>query len=123
MTVAKTTDKQQKRIVGRPFDKNDPRINRKGRPHVPKDMRELNALLDEIFAEEISVTDKGERMTKLRAALNRLLLGKNPSGAIHVLERRYGKIPQAVDVNMPNTIMVNIIRASDDKENADDSDQ
>lgn len=72
----------------------DPRRNVGG---VPQDQKELNALLDEIFAEEIS-DDKGNKMQKLRVALNRLLLSKNPSGPIHVLDRRFGKVREQIDL-------------------------
>jgi hypothetical protein len=73
----------------------DPRRNAGG---VPQDTRELNALLDEIFLEEIT-DEKMKKMSKLRFALNRMLLGRNIAGAIHLMERRYGKIPQAIDLS------------------------
>lgn len=74
-----------------PFAKgDDPRRNAGG---VPKDVQELNAKLDELFAEEVT-DEKGKKMQKLMFALNRMLLGRNIAGAIHLLERRYGKIPQ-----------------------------
>lgn len=77
----------------KPFKKgHDPRRNLKGRP--PANSEELNKLLDEIFAEEIK--DGTINTNKLRVALNRLLLHKNPMGVIHVLERRYGKVPQVI---------------------------
>lgn len=72
----------------------DPRRNTKG--PLPKDAQELNILLDEIFAEE--TTFQKHKTDKLRAAINKLLLGKAPIGTIHILERRFGKIPQPVDV-------------------------
>lgn len=82
-------------MPGVPFVKGDPRINRKGRPPIPKDQRELNKVLDEIFA-EIITDGSGRQLDKLRVALNRLLLGKSPRGVIHLLERRYGKVPQPI---------------------------
>lgn len=79
----------------KPFAKgDDPRRNPGG---VPQDVKEFNALLDELFAEEIT-DEKGKKIQKLRVALNRMLLGRNIFGAIHLLERRYGKIPQPVTV-------------------------
>ncbi len=99
--ASKTVDKQRKVMPkGKPFVKGDPRINRNGRP--PNNPAELNALLDEIFMEVIEDA-KGNRMGKLRVALNKILLGKNPTGTIHLLDRRYGKVQDRVDVTSLGT--------------------
>lgn len=91
---------------GRPFRPNDPatgyrdpNINRKGRL-MPKSQRELNQVLDEIFAEELQDPTSRITMDKLRIALNRMLLSKNVSGPIHLLERRFGKVPDRVQTEV-----------------------
>lgn len=89
------TARKQRKVPGKPFVKGDPRINRKGRP--PNNSAELNALIDEIFAEQLS--DGKTSMAKIRVALNRLLLHKNPAGPIHVLDRRYGKVSERLDLS------------------------
>jgi hypothetical protein len=82
----------------KPFKKgHDPRRNVKGRP--PANSEELNALIDEIFAETLT-NDKGRQSTKIRDAIERLLSHQNPAGVIHILDRRYGKVKQ--DVNLLN---------------------
>jgi hypothetical protein len=82
---------------------------------TPQNVIELNALLDDIFAE--LVTDaSGAQMEKLRVALNRLLLGKNPQGVIHLLERRYGKVPQTINLETGKTITVDIGDEDSDSE-------
>lgn len=65
---------------------------------VPQDVKELNALLDEILNEEIS-DERGNKMQKLRVALNRLILSKNIAGIMYVLDRKFGRIPQAVELS------------------------
>lgn len=74
----------------------DPRINREGRK-TPKDVQELNALIDEILNEDAEDT-KGNRMQKARVVINRLIMSKSPAGQIHILDRRFGKVPQAVEL-------------------------
>jgi hypothetical protein len=79
------------------FVKGDPRINRKG-TIKPRAQRELEELLDEIFDEEIEITENGkkQKMTQLKAGLIGLWRNKNITGRINLVERRFGKIPQPV---------------------------
>ena len=95
------TAQQQRKVPGKPFVKSDPRINRKGRPPIPKDQAELNTLLDEIFGEQIEIplTDGSKvKMGRLRAMIIKMALSKNVTGGIHLLDRRYGKVKEVVDL-------------------------
>ena len=94
-TTQQQRAKKRGGVTGKGFDVHPEHINRKGRPPIPKDVKELNEALDKIFAEEIT-DGSGQTMQKLYVALNRLLLGKNARGVIHLLERRYGKVPQPI---------------------------
>lgn len=110
-TASKSGDKQEKKnrgahlaVTGKAtqFKPNnpetgeiDPRINRNGRP--PNNSKELNALIDAIFQETIT-DSKGNKKDKLTIALNRLLLSDRPSGAIHILDRRFGKVSQTIQL-------------------------
>ena len=94
-TAAKQRNKPPR---GKPFVKGDARINRKGRPHVPKNIRELNSVIDEIFEEQEEI-QKGKKIDKLRITINRLLLSPNPSGAIYILDRRFGKVKDEVVIS------------------------
>ena len=75
-----------------PFVKGDPRINRNGRP---SNSAELNNLLDEIFAEQVE-DERGRKVEKLRVMLNRMMISKNAASQIHLLDRRFGKIPDVI---------------------------
>lgn len=94
-TSSKTAPKQRKSPPGKPFVKGDPRINRKGRP--PANSEELNALIDDIFAESLAGA-RGKQTTRIRDALERLLSHKNPIGTIHLLDRRFGKVSDKLDI-------------------------
>jgi phage terminase large subunit len=107
MASSKAAPQQQgkKKVPGIPFKANDPetgekdeRINRKGRL-PPKDLVELKDIIDEIFNETIRDSSSGKEMDKLSVALNRLLFSKSPAGAIHILDRRFGKVPQAIEMS------------------------
>ena len=80
----------------KPFKKNDPRINRNGRPRV---LPELKEILTEILSEEIT-NQKGDRATRLEAIL-RTLNAKATKGDLRaiqeVLDRMYGKAKQIVE--------------------------
>ena len=80
------------------FAKGDARINRKGRPRVPKSTLELQKLIDEIAAEEVENPNTGERLPRIRAMLRSMMIGKDTSGKVHILDRRYGKVTDRVDV-------------------------
>ena len=86
---------------GKPFAKGDKRINRKGRPHVPKSVRELNQAIDQIFEEEIIVKELGEvpvLTDTLRATIRKMIKSSNPAGPIYILDRRFGKVKDEVSI-------------------------
>lgn len=80
------------------FAKGDPRINRRGRPRVPKSAVELNKLIDEIAAEEVVNPATGEQVQRLRAMLRSMMTGKDSRGKVHILDRRYGKVKEEIDI-------------------------
>jgi hypothetical protein len=61
----------------------------------PRAKRELDALLDKIFDEELSVKLKGKdaEITELEAGLRRVIRDKNINGLLELLARRFGKVP------------------------------
>ena len=83
----------------KPFVKGDPRINRKGRPRVPKSAAQLNKLLLEIAAEELTNPNNGESINRLRLMLRGMMTSKQSADKQHILDRLYGKIPQPLEVS------------------------
>ena len=99
MTVTTATKQRKPRGKGKPFVAGDPRINRKGRPHVPQSEIELRALIGELLDEAGTVRENGQdvRMKKINILLNKLILSKSPVGQIHILDRLFGKVTEKVE--------------------------
>jgi hypothetical protein len=105
------------------FQPNDPvtgfkdlRINRRGANIKPRSQRDFEKLLDMIFDEEVAlapiVNENGQvdgqrSVTALEALVKDLISSKDPRGKIELLARRFGKIPDKVNV----TGNVKVIRA------------
>ena len=110
---------KRKQPTGKPFVKNDPatgaidpRINRDGRLK-PRVVRELEKLLDKIFDRDVKLNN-GELITALEAMLTDMMHNKQSAGRIWLAERRFGKVPQAVDVTSGGEAFVmTIVKASD----------
>ena len=83
---------------------NDPRRNLKGRGKLPANAKELNTLIDEILAQEVKNPNTGEMVTRLRLLLRSMTTSKQSAEKIHILDRRFGKVAQAVDVTGELTI-------------------
>lgn len=77
-------------LKGKDLKAHPENINKEG--STPRSVKELNALLDDIFQEEIKMGKGTKKEQALRIAIRKLLFNGNPNGAIHLLERRYGKV-------------------------------
>ena len=81
---------------GRPFQKGDARINRKGRP---KSFDGLRALTQMILHEKVKSKDGSIVMSRLEIILREMAASKDPRQKQWLVEVGFGKVPQKVDVD------------------------
>ena len=87
-------DRNIKPEDGKPFKKNDPRINRKGRPKILPE-------LEVIIAEVLSETGKDQKTAAeqvIRTLKDRAIKDGDVRAIQLLLERAYGKIPEKLDL-------------------------
>lgn len=89
----------------------DPRINRKGRGLKPRSQKELEDLLDEFFDEEVELSDGDVtiKMERLRALLLKMAQSRHPAAWIHLLDRRFGKVTEHIDLTSKDLPLGEII--------------
>lgn len=94
----------------------DPKINRQGARIKPRSQKQFEALLDMIFDEEVAIApvvnadgqvEGGRVVTNLEALVKDLISSRDPRGKIELLARRFGKVPDKVNI----TGNVKVIRA------------
>lgn len=91
--------------AGQTFREHPERINRKGRPIKPRSQIELEQMLDDLGDEDIIVSTINEMglpedvvMSRMRYMLLTMMQDRNPAARIHILDRRYGKVKQQVQI-------------------------
>ncbi len=86
----------------KPFNKGDPRINRKGKPRNLPGLRELTL---DILNEPATGTDgqpitaNGKPVTKVEAIVRAAVQSKDPRQRQWAIELGYGKVPNPVEVS------------------------
>jgi hypothetical protein len=89
----KMDKEKNKRVIGRPFSKNDPRINKSGRP---RSFDQLRALAQQI-GNQLCKDEHGNTLTVAEAVL-RKLVQSNDSRALQIfLEYGYGKPVETIE--------------------------
>lgn len=84
----------------KPFTKNDPRINRKGRPRSFDALRELAQEIAHETAQAggQDVVVNGHKVTVAEAILRQWAMSKNPMLQKAFIEITFGKVPDKLDV-------------------------
>ena len=85
----------QKRAVGKPFVKNDGRINRTGRPRSFDELRKLA----QSIGDEIVTTSRGARIRLCEAILRSWAESKEPQLQRAFMEYGYGKVPDKLETD------------------------
>jgi hypothetical protein len=89
-------ENRRKMPKGQPFTKNDPRINRRGRPRTLGELREL---IQSIGHETLSAD--GKTYTRIEALTRRMIAGNSPSNIKEILRYGWGEPHQsALNVDM-----------------------
>jgi len=101
----------------KPFQKGDPRINRKGRP---KSFDALRILAQQIAHEEATaggqpVVINGHRVTVAEAILRTWAQSKNPQLARSFIEIAFGKVPDGLDITSGGS-KITVTLAGDDRD-------
>lgn len=98
------------------FKKNDPRINRNGRP---KSFDALRALAQEIAHEKAkaggnTVVIDGHSVTVTEAILRQWAQSKNPVLQQRFIEVAFGRVPQAIDITSDGKPITGYAKVSPD---------
>jgi hypothetical protein len=84
---------KKRRVIGRPFTRGDPRINRRGRPKSFDELRRLAVAI----ACEVVTDDVGNKITLLEGVLRSLACSKDPQAKRVFLEYAYGRPPDKIE--------------------------
>jgi hypothetical protein len=101
----------------KPFTKNDPRINRKGRPRTFDALRTLAQQI----AHEVALKDgaplviSGRTVTVAEAILRSWATSKNPMLQKAYIEIAFGKVPDNLDITSAGEKIIVTLKSANDK--------
>ncbi len=84
---------RQRRVIGRPFTKNDARINRSGKPRGFEELRRLAQRI----GQELCKDSDGNTLTVAEAVLRKLVQSDDARSLQIFLEYGYGKPPDRLE--------------------------
>jgi len=89
----------------KPFKKNDPRINRGGRP---RNYDLIHEIASRLCAEPAGLEDNPEGISQLEAIMREWLTSQNFHKQLAVIQYAYGKIPEKLEIEKkePNNIII-----------------
>jgi hypothetical protein len=95
-------DEPQRKPVGRPFEKDDSRINRAGKPRHFDAFRELA----QAISHERVIGPDGNTLTRVEALLRSWSKSKCPQLQLAFVQYAYGKPPEKIEANLePKTTL------------------
>ena len=112
--IASKPDEAQKKKVGKPFEKGDSRINRRGRPKNIDAVRQLaQSIAHEVLTDSNGdpVIRNGHAVTVAEGILRSAAASTNPRFRMWFFEWAFGKMPESLELTGVKKLLVEYVDA------------